>query len=415
MTQAFDALTDTDQALGREGTQSLRVAVVNSVEAVLALRPELQALCDDLGEDNVFYEPWMMAPALTHLDAGHDLHVLCFYETGAEGRLCGFVPLLRMPLHPLLPIYAYQSWHHPHCFRCTPLMRRGFALSCWNALFDWLYRQPPWRRFLCLRRLPADGEVEEALREALSKRPALRYTERSQAAAYLHITETSGDEVLRRAMSGSTLSKLRRQQRRLAESGELSFHEIDQDTDLEALLDEFLALEAAGWKGRQGTALACNAQEEAFFRSAIAEAHKRGQLSFLSLRLDGKLLAGQSSLISRNGSFLFKTAYDERYAKYSPGILLEIEHLRRMHDSTDPLRGKLAWADSCADPENGPVYRCWPERRTVRYYRIAGGFGLPTLIVRLWPLLRALHQFLQRTKARLQSAPQARRRPVAKA
>ena len=404
MTQAFQAAIDSATVTEPAAVPALRSVVVSKLQDFHALRGELEELCNELCEDNVFYEPWMMVPALTHLDRGHALSFVCFYETASPGRLCGFFPLMRAPVHPLLPLSTYQSWTHPHCFRSTPLIRKGFAESCWSALFDWLERQPVWRRMLFVRRLLADGETAQALRQVLGRRPTLHYAMVGHETAFLRIAGDS-DEVLRQAMSGSTLGKLRRQQRRLAECGEIVFSEVDDEPDLNHFLDEFLELETSGWKGQQGTAIACHANEEAFFRAVASAARDRGQLSLLSMRVGGKLLAAQCSLVSRHGSFLFKTTYDEHYSRYSPGVLLEIEHLRRMHDPKAPLRGRLSWSDSCAGPDDGPVYRCWPERRTVVEYRIACGWGPPWLIVTLWPLLRRIYLFLQQLKARQADAP----------
>lgn len=416
MSQAFDALGDSMDETSGASVRTMRIEVVCDFAAFRALQGELEGLCNDLCEENVFYEPWMVLPALTHLDAQRHLHFLCFYEAKSPNRLCGFFPLIRGPMHPLMPLRIYQSWHHPHCFRCTPLIRKGCAVGCWEALFDWLVRQPIAQRMLHLRRLPADGEVELALRRVLEARPALRQFVIEHQSAFLRIAPGSdSDKVLRQAMSGNTLGKLRRQQRRLAESGELVFAESYEEPDLNRLLDQFLQLEASGWKGRHGTALACNANEEAFFRAIIAEAKARDRLSFLTMRLDGTLLAGQSSLIGRTGSFLFKTAYDESYSKFSPGVLLEIEHLRRLHDPKDPLRGKLTWSDSCAGPGDGPVYRCWPERRTIREYRITNSFGPGALIVALWPLLRRIYRALHASGTDQPDAPSKGPRPAPRA
>lgn len=42
--------------------------------------------------------------------------------------------------------------------------------------------------------------------------------------------------------------------------------------------EDFLRLEASGWKGRGGTALLCRASDREFFRRVIAGAHERGRL-----------------------------------------------------------------------------------------------------------------------------------------
>jgi CelD/BcsL family acetyltransferase involved in cellulose biosynthesis len=393
-----------DNATAPAEAGGLRALVVTSPEAFRSLRAELDTLCDELCEENVFYEPWLIDPALTHLGGKGALRFVCFYETGKAGRLCGFFPLMLAPLHRLLPIPILQSWYHPHCFRCTPLIRTGFALACWSALLDWLEQQPARQRLLYLNRLASEGEVEQALQRLLGQHTRMRHSVVGYETAFLRIDRsrpTDSKTVLRQVMSRRTLGKLGRQQRRLSERGQLVFAEADEAPDLTPLVDDFLQLEASGWKGQSGTALACHASDEAFFRAVTGQARERGRLTFLTLRLDGKLVAAQTCLIGRDGAFLFKVAYNESYAKYSPGILLEIEHLRRVLAPEDRLLGKLRWADSCADPDDGPVYRCWPGRRTIRDYRIAGRLSPLMLVVVLWPLLRSAYHRLQHRKANI--------------
>lgn len=415
----MDALIEPSHLADTASPQKLRVEVLTGLSDLRLARAELDALCDDLCEENVFYEPWMIEAAMVHLAPAQSLSILCFYGTERPNWLCGFFPLARTELHPLLPLRIYRMWQHLHCLRCTPLIRNGFGEACWNALFDWLERQPSFRRILDLRCLSVGGEVERTLRRVLEAQATTRFVVLEQESAFLSIGSDS-EEILRQAMSGTTLAKLRRQQRRLAESGELLFADIGEEPDQDRLVSEFLQLEASGWKGRKGSALACRNNEANFFRAVIAEAQARGQLSFPTLRLDGQLIAARNAFLSRSGCFCFKTAYDETYSKFSPGILLQIEFLRRMHDPNDPVYRKLRWADSCAAPGTSPAYRCWPERKTIRNYRIACGRMFPRMVLALWSLLHQIHLKMQRSKAdragncakegALGAKPQARRR-----
>jgi len=59
---------------------------------------------------------------------------------------------------------------------------------------------------------------------------------------------------------------------------------------------------------------------------------RRGRLLMLAMRLNGLPLAGRCSFLAGDGSFAFKTAFDEQHAQSSPGILMELENIRRVHD-----------------------------------------------------------------------------------
>ena len=370
-------------------TPHLRVEVLQDRRQVVAARAALEDLCHELCEPNIFYEPWFLFPALEHLASDERFQFLCLYEQGGRQRLCGFVPLIESRLHPLLPLMTYEVWAHSQCFRCTPLVRRGFAGPFWHAVLSWLEGQPWHCRLLHLHRLPAEGELWDSLRSALEERPSLRALLYRFDSAFLR-TGRSYDETLSRSMSKSTRRKLVQQRRRLSERGQLTFTDLDGSAAVDSAIEEFLRIEASGWKGRAGTALASNRKVAAFYRDVMRAACDQGRLTFLSLRLDGRAIATQCTILAPPGAFHFKCAYDESYRQFSPGILLEMESVHRMHDPDDPLRSGLTWCDSCAGPEDGPDYRCWPQRRPIARYRITTGWTPHAVALALWPLGRRL-------------------------
>jgi CelD/BcsL family acetyltransferase involved in cellulose biosynthesis len=153
--------------------------------------------------------------------------------------------------------------------------------------------------------------------------------------------------------------ELRRLETRLGELGTLRVRELGPDEALEPWCDYFLALEASGWKGEQGTALACNAHTELFFRTAVEGARAAGKLQFLRLDLDGRAIAMLINFLAAPGGFSFKTAFDPEYARFSPGVLIQLENLRRLD------RAGLEWMDSCAAENHSMIDSLWPGRRRV--------------------------------------------------
>ena len=73
-------------------------------------------------------------------------------------------------------------------------------------------------------------------------------------------------------------------------------------------------------------------EDRRFFSRIAREAFARGALSMLALRLDGVPIAMKCNLESGVGAFALKVAFDETYARFSPGVALEVEAIRRLHD-----------------------------------------------------------------------------------
>lgn len=129
------------------------------------------------------------------------------------------------------------------------------------------------------------------------------------------------------------LKDLRRRRRRLEEAGLLAVEVVGPDGDLAGAVAEFLALEKRGWKGRAGTALACRPQTAGFardvFRAGDGPVTARADL----LRLDGRVVAASLALVCGGTAMLLKTAYDEDLRQLAPGVVLEAEIVRALHET----------------------------------------------------------------------------------
>jgi CelD/BcsL family acetyltransferase involved in cellulose biosynthesis len=210
-----------------------------------------------------------------------------------------------------------------------------------------------------------DGPVMAALKEALSRRAApiciLERSRRPLLVAGASAQGGDGKAYLERALSASSRKKLRQHRRRLAEHGTLTHTTHRDPAPVAAALEEFLILEAAGWKGRRGTAMLCDPAAAAFARAAINGLAMQGDAGIEALRLDGRPVSMQIILRSGRAAFTWKTAFDEGFHDYSPGMLL-------FEDYTVSLLAEpgLAVADSCAIDESG-FMAAWTERRDLAH------------------------------------------------
>ena len=109
-----------------------------------------------------------------------------------------------------------------------------------------------------------------------------------------------------------------------------------------------------------------------------------------ALRLDGRPIAYKLDFLAGRGSFTFKIAFDENYARYSPGMLLEIENVRRLH-----AQSQIEWVDSCTDPFNFMFNRLWPARRTIQNLIVSTGNAPGDFVVSVIPLLSWINRKLK--------------------
>jgi CelD/BcsL family acetyltransferase involved in cellulose biosynthesis len=380
---------------------AVRVVAVANAAALAEHVAAWEDLAANAVEPNVFFEPWMLLPAVRAFSAGQQLLLLFVYGPDAArpqgpGRLLGFFPLERVGRYKGLPVTYLRLWQHLHCSLCTPLIRQGAGRECLDALFRWLATDRRGSRLLQLNFVAADGPFYHLLLDHLNERRLLTYLEESTTRALLRVA-ADDEAYLAGVMSGGSRKELRRQRRRLGELGTLESLALDNAADLDTWVDQFLALEASGWKGQEGTALGVRDADREFFRTVAHDAFARGRLMLLGLFLDGRPVALKCNFLMGAGAVAFKIAYDETHARFSPGVQLELDNIVAAH-----RRPGLRWMDSCAVSRHPMINRLWPERRTVQTVVVATGRRGGDLAVSVLPLLRWLRRCLSRGWSRKQ-------------
>lgn len=320
-------------------------------------------LARDAADPNPFFERWFLVPGLNHLGASFGAQLLC---CELDGTLVGLVPICRQNAYYGHPFPNVSAWLHDNAFCGTPLVRRGLEVPFWRAVLDWADRNVGLSLFLHLPHLPADGRVYAALCDVVggTGRAAAVVQRSERAMLHAHMTP---DEYFTASMSAKKRKELRRQHTRLGELGTLHFSRETGGDRVGEWIGAYLALEARGWKGADGSALAQHAANAALFTEALAGAARLGLLERLTLTLDDRPIAMLANFHTAPAAYSFKTAYDEDYARFSPGVLLQRENLDLL-----TLAG-IDWTDSCASADHPMIERIWREKRTITRISVAIG------------------------------------------
>lgn len=182
---------------------------------------------------------------------------------------------------------------------------RGLALSAgWRVALD---------------ALPPGPTGADAARSALEAAGFTVATRRFRTAPRIYLP-ASGEEVLARAAPGLR-KRFRRQRRALSRLGDVRMRTSSRDS-LDDDFEAFLAIEASGWKGRAGTAIASLRSTEALYRRFARAAADDGRLRLQLLEVDGRPVAGDLSVVAGTGIHSLKCGYDEALAVHSPGLVL---------------------------------------------------------------------------------------------
>lgn len=354
------------------------------------------AAWDDLAahavEPNVFYESWHLLPAISVFGPQNSRFVLIFAAPqGQKPILCGFFPLQLRKRYKGLPLRVLSLWNHDYGSLCLPLLRAGYEKECLHTFFDWL-RHNSGVALFSIDELGADGPFHRYWIEVLHERALLSFTDETYTRAFLQPDCADAETYFHQALSRKRRKELKRLENRLGELGCLTYEVVAAD-QIEKGIEEFLQLEASGWKGKAGTAFANQVSHGDFFRQIGCEAARRGRLMLLALRLDGRPLAMKFNLLAGEGAFACKIAFDENFARYSPGVLLELENIRQLQENPT-----AKWMDSCAIPDHFMINRLWTERRLMQNLVLSSGSIAGDLVVSLLPLLRFFKRRLKKPK-----------------
>ncbi|CAH1669491.1 MULTISPECIES: GNAT family N-acetyltransferase [unclassified Chelatococcus] len=322
-------------------------------------RPEVVLACLDAGEiadldpngwdelsrhalePNPFYSRGYVLAGLQTIDRHIGLRIGVMT---AAGRMIGLFPFHRRgPRGRGIAIAAGNLYQ----FCGTPLVHRDYAeavLERWTVAARQGELPALWRfnhiglegplMALWARVLARHGHVLRRIYQY--ERPRLTYTE-------------GGFEThCRQFVSKTRVKDVQRTIRRLEELGKLRFERATHAADIRQRLEDFLAIENAGWKGRAGSSFLARPQDARFARLAFRGGQGLGTGSGTgigtgaipgsattvtdSLLLDDKPIAVSLNLVAGNTMFTPKTTYDEAYRRYSPGLVLEVRVMQAFFD-----------------------------------------------------------------------------------
>ena len=325
---------------------------------------------------NAFYEPWLAMEALKAEDQPAHLHFV-FISGPAAGSapapLWGLFPLRRQARCMHLPLNNLAFWEHRFCYLTVPLLHRDHTWAVLDAFWRWFESNPLNCHILDTNHLLADGVFHEIWSDFAIGRTKFQLHDYPRA--FLAPAPGATPYISRSNA---------RKRKRLEALGTLECVELHDPALAPEWVDRFLDMEAGGWKGADGgRAFAKDPRDRRFLHDITRQGLETGRVECLSLNLNGTPIAMKHNFLARDGGFAFRIAFDEAYAKHSPGTLLEIETVRRHCDN--PAR---RWLDSCAAPRN-PLYRhIWTESRMIRRTLFSNGSRRGDLLCSLLPLLR---------------------------
>lgn len=290
----------------------------------------MKALCESPLEDwrDLLARPLTQNPFLhpsyvkAGLDAGLDKGDSAAVIVSRAGKVEGIFPTSPLKVRGMKIPGVWTSELNLYHFNGAPLVAKDNAEDVVKA---WLHtigsKDAP--SVCVLRHMDLESDlVDTVAAQARETGCGLRIIHRYERPRLTR--EHDGFEShIKAVLSKRRVKDIRRNLRRLGEKGEVRLEHVTERSAVAKRLEDFLRIEASGWKGEAGTAFLSDEATARFARAAFATDGEEGLVSIDTLLVDDQPIAVSINLQAGITRFTPKCAIDEDYRTFSPGVLLE--------------------------------------------------------------------------------------------
>ncbi|MGN8153911.1 GNAT family N-acetyltransferase [Agrobacterium sp. 22094] len=341
---------DSSIRVGREG----REFCIYPGQLGYDLQEELDFLSNRVMEPNVFFTGRLLAPAMPRIDDRSVRFALMRDENGTRSRMRFLMPFtVEKPGFSVGPSIL-RAWANPFGPLGTPLVDIEGAGETIDNLIDALMqaelRLP---KVLVLPLVRLNGPFVRMIRTiAMTRNLPVATAERDRRP--LLENGPDADSFLHNRLSSDERALLKAKWSDLEAMGEVTYDVARQARDVRMRMEEFLALEAHGASNRKRNALVTDRYRTAFAREAINNLAEIDSARIHTLNLNGEAIASVVILMAMGEAYIWKAAFNARYANYMPERLLAHRLTEWQLDDANIIR-----TDSCVPDDELPVNKLW--------------------------------------------------------
>lgn len=295
-------------------------------EIIEKIFAEWTELCEEGVSDDPFLRPEWFSVFVKNFESEIEL-----FTIRRNGKLRAVLPVVEkratlhgVPVRKLQSVFNLQTQRFDLIHGADENERQEIIETLWNAL-----KRGKNRQVLEFRLVKKDSWLADLL--ALAEKENYKTgIWQMDSAPFITLPQGNDKEKLIEEFS-KTLKRhfrqeLKRRLKRLKELGTVEF--VVTRKYAPELMRKYFDLEAKSWKGRGGTAAACDLRSEKLHEDFARAVADKDALFIYELKLDGETIAMSINIKYDRRTIFWKTSFSEKYSRYSPGNLVIWEFLK---------------------------------------------------------------------------------------
>ncbi|MCA8993404.1 MAG: GNAT family N-acetyltransferase [Planctomycetaceae bacterium] len=343
----------------RRRSQNLRVRVRPFAQLDAEDFAAWQRLEDKCRNGNPFLSAEFVQSATTHL--GERAPLVLDICDGRDHIGLGLFDAVRHTKY--LPLPHLVGWRTGHTFLDGLLLHEDREHEAAHAVAEYMQSGTHAWHGIEFQTAAVDSPGMGTLTDVLQQAGNAVWQGRGLQRAAL-VPSTAGPERLLTSVSIPRARSLRKGWKELEKRGPVSFEIVDaaecSPEQIDAAANQFLELEAAGWKAECGSAMKSSSEQLAFFQDLTRMLGQRGKLFFSQLCVGDEVVGSVVHLVSGREAFAFKLGWNPEFERGCPGFQLKA---RMVCEAAQQL-GHLDLIDSCSQTDSF-IERIWPDRRSI--------------------------------------------------
>ena len=236
--------------------------------------------------------------------------------------------------------------------------------------------------FINFQSLPKDADLARLLK--CSNHSLMYYFSAAKSSSYFFCQESYKESTIH--MTSKFLKNIRRLQNKAGREGKIRYtYTIQKTGNMDDDFQQFLSIEADGWKGEEGTAIKCNTQLVRFYKQLSEIKAEKLNAVINTLYINDIPIATQLGLKLNDQLNLLKIGFSEQYKHLGPGNIIlakTIDHCIEKNTQHINFVTQPPWAEKwkTGAEENVNItifkdsyfskfiYYCYQTNKTVKVY-----------------------------------------------